>query len=145
MTTSNRDRSSPSADRRNTTDFTSSSSQHSTNLWQSILSDVAQRDDVKESHLIVMGERGSGKRSLVQAINKHCIRATNKFIEVDKMGSGVAALDAAFLYVKDLSDKDALSSIVTADENLPRMNVWLLQDCEKADLLRQVLRPDDLQ
>ena len=60
------------------------------------------------------------------------------------MGSQNAGLDSAFLYVKDLSEKDALSSIITSDENLPRMNVWILQDVEKADLLRLILRPEDL-
>ena len=95
------------------------------NLWQSILNDVAQRDDVKESHLLLLGDKGAGKRALVQAINKQYIRATNKFIDVDKMGSAFAGLDSAFLYVKDLSEKDA-PSIVTADENLPKMNIWIL-------------------
>lgn len=98
------------------------------NLWKSILNDVAQRDDVRESHLLVLGDRGAGKHSLIQALNKHLVRATNKVIEVDKMGSAYAALDSAFLYVKDLSEKDALSSMVTSDDNLPRMNVWILQE-----------------
>jgi predicted AAA+ superfamily ATPase len=57
------------------------------NLWQGILNDVTQRDDMRESHLIVLGERGAGKRSLIQSLNKHCVRATNKLIEVDKMAS----------------------------------------------------------
>ncbi len=39
------------------------SDQH--NLWKSILNDVAQRDDVKESHLLVLGDKGAGKRSLI--------------------------------------------------------------------------------
>ena len=30
------------------------------------------------------------------------------------------------------------------DDNLPRMNVWLLQDSEKADLLKTVIRADYL-
>jgi hypothetical protein len=47
--------------------------------------------------------------------------------------------------VKDLTEKDALNSLVTSDDNLPRMNVWLLQEPEKADLVKQVLKPEDLQ
>jgi hypothetical protein len=42
-------------------------------------------------------------------MNKHLIKAKNKFIEVDKMGSQYAGLDNAFLYVKDLSEKDSLN------------------------------------
>jgi hypothetical protein len=54
-------------------------------------------------------------------------------------------LESAFLYVKDLSEKDALTQMVTADENLPRMNLWILQESEKAELLKLVLKPEDLQ
>jgi predicted AAA+ superfamily ATPase len=42
---------------------------------------------MRESNLLVLGDRGAGKRSLIQGINKHVVKATNKFIEVDKMGS----------------------------------------------------------
>ena len=116
-----------------------------TNLWQSILNDVAQRDDMKECHVLVLGDRGAGKRSLINAINKHCVRATNKFIEVEKMGSQYSGIDFEFLYVKDMSERDALQSLVTSDDNLPRMNMWVLQDSEKADLLKLVIKPDQLE
>ena len=100
---------------------------------------------MKNSHLIVLGDKGAGKRSIIQSLNKNYIRASNKFIEVDKMGSQSAGLDFQFLYIKDLSDKDALNSIVTSDENLPHLNIWDLSNAEKADLLRIVLKPEDLQ
>ena len=100
---------------------------------------------MRESHLLLLGDRGSGKRSLLHALNKTCVRASNKIIEVDKMGSSYAALDSAFLYVKDLSEKDALNTMVSAEDNLPRMNVWVLQEQEKADLIKMMVRPEDLQ
>lgn len=34
--------------------------------------------------------------------------------------------------------------MVTADENLPRLNLWILQEIEKAELLKLVLKPEDL-
>ena len=61
------------------------------------------------------------------------------------MGSNYSALDFGFLYVKDMSEKDAIQTVVTADDNLPRMNVWILQDTEKADLLKMVVKPDNLE
>ena len=73
------------------------------------MNDVTQRDDIKESHLLVLGDRSAGKKSLISAVNKHIVRATNMLINVDKMGSQYSALDSAFLYVKDLSEKDALN------------------------------------
>ena len=93
----------------------------------------------------MLGDRGAGKRSLIQSLNKHCVKAKNKFIEVDKMGSQFSAIDFEFLYVKDMTEKDALSTIVTSEDNLPRMNVWLLQDPEKADLLKMVIKPENLE
>ena len=61
------------------------------------------------------------------------------------MGSQFSGIDFSFLYVKDMSERDALTTIVTADDNLPRMNVWMVQDAEKADLLKMVLKPDILE
>jgi hypothetical protein len=51
------------------------------------------------------------------------------------MFSSYAGLDFAFLYAKDLSEKEAISMNVTSDENLPKLNAWVLQDLEKVDLL----------
>lgn len=42
---------------------------------------------MKDSNLIILGDRGAGKRSIIQALNKHFVRATNKFINVEQMGS----------------------------------------------------------
>ncbi len=77
-------------------------------------------------------------------MNKICVKQHNKLIQVDEMGSSYSAIDSAFLYVKDLSDKDTVVGGVTSDENLPKMNVWMLQDEEKKDLLKRVLRAEDL-
>lgn len=61
------------------------------------------------------------------------------------MFSGYAGLDSAFLYVKDLSEKDAINITMTAKENLPKMNIWSLRYEEKAELLPLVIRPEDLE
>lgn len=67
------------------------------------------------------------------------------------MGSPFSALDFGFLYVKDLSDKESGGGVMTgvgqagSDDNLPCLNFWMLQDEEKQDLIRQVLRPEYLE
>jgi hypothetical protein len=73
-----------------------------------------------------MGDKGCGKKSLIQTFNKHCVKSKNKCIEVDKMCSNYAGLDFAFLYAKDLSEKDAINSHVTSDDNLPKLNIWIV-------------------
>jgi len=86
---------------------------------------------MKDSHLIVLGEKGAGKRSLVKALNKNFIKATNKLKSVDDMGSPYSALDSFFLYIKDLGDKDSIGSVVTSDDNLPKFHVWMMEETEK--------------
>ena len=61
------------------------------------------------------------------------------------MGSDFSALDFSFLYVKDLMDQENLHSVVTVDDNLPKLNIWSLHDSTKTDLLESVIEPDDLQ
>ena len=80
-------------------------------------------------------------RELLRVYHK-VVLTTNKLIEVDKMASQYSALDFEFLYVKDMSEKDAIHGIVTAEDNLPRLNVWMLQEPEKKDLLKVTLKPD---
>ena len=58
---------------------------------------------------------------------------------VEKMGSDYAALDNSFLYVKDLLDSEMASSIVTTDDNLPKLNIWSVNDSERCELVEAVL------
>lgn len=38
-------------------------------LWAKILQDVAKRDDKQDSTVLLLGDKGAGKRSLVRSIN----------------------------------------------------------------------------
>ncbi len=78
-------------------------------------------------------------------MNKHYIKARNVLLEVDKMMSHFGGIDYAFLYAKDLNEKDAINTQVTSEENLPKINTWIVQDVEKIDLIPEVLTPLDLQ
>lgn len=63
---------------------------------------------------------------------------------VEQMCSDYSAVDASFLYVKDLMDKESASNIVTTEDNLARLNIWTMQDSEKGDIFEAVLKPSDL-
>lgn len=78
------------------------------NLWKSILNDVVKRDDQKDSFLLLLGDKSSGKRSLIREINNKLVLARNKYMPVEQMGSDFSAIDFSFLYIKDLSDRDSL-------------------------------------
>jgi len=40
------------------------------NLWYHLLNSVGLRKDLQQAHLLVLGDRGAGKRSLVKQMNK---------------------------------------------------------------------------
>ena len=87
---------------------------------------MAKRDDTKDSYLLLLGDKGAGKRSLIRELNKQLVLARNKHMLVENMGSDFAALDFSFLYVKDLSDKEQLTNAVTPEDNLPKLNIWTM-------------------
>ena len=60
------------------------------------------------------------------------------------MGSDYAALDSSFLYVKDLLDTETADTLVTTDDNLPKLNIWSVNDSERTELIESVLSPDSL-
>ena len=70
------------------------------------MQNVVQRDEQQDSYLLLMGNYGVGKRSIVREINSNFVMSRNKNLNVDKMGSDYAALDSSFLYVKDLMDTE---------------------------------------
>ena len=109
------------------------------------MSDVAKRDVQKDSTILLLGDKGAGKRSLISAVNQKHILGRNKTIPVDQMGSDYAALDFSFLYVKDLSDRENTNQAVNADDNLPQLNIWRVQDSEKLDVLEAAIEASDLQ
>lgn len=111
------------------------------NLWKTILSDVAQRDGLKDSWLLMLGDKGCGKRSLVKEINSKHILGRNSKLPVEKMGSDFAALDFSFLYCKDLSDKEQRNVIVDPEDNTSKLNVLTVADSQNMDLVETVLKP----
>ena len=106
---------------------------------------MVKRDDVStDSHLLLLGNMGSGKRSVVKEIDSKYVMGRNKNMAVDKMGSDYSALDFSFLYVKDLLDSEIASSTVTTDDNLPKLNIWSVHDSERCELIEAVLAPENL-
>jgi len=111
------------------------------NLWKTILSDVAQRDGIKDSWLVMLGDKGCGKRSLIREINSKHVMGRNSKLPVDKMCSDFAALDFSFLYCKDLSDKEQINVFMEPEDNTSKMNILTIADSENIDLLETVLKP----
>ena len=115
------------------------------NLWSKIRAEVQTREDLHDANLILLGDKGVGKRSILREINKQYVKGKNKAITLDAMGSDFAALDNFFMYVKDLSDQDNINTMIGQADGVSKLNVWSISDDSKWDLLEAVLKPQDLQ
>ena len=115
------------------------------NLWKRILSDVAKRDVQNDVTLLLLGDIGCGKRSLIREMNNKHVFGHNKSISVEKMGSDFSALDYSFLFTKDLSDRDNLEQPIQVEDNTAKVDVWTMHDCENADLLETVINPQAME
>lgn len=60
---------------------------------------------------------------------------------VEQMGSDFAALDFSFLYVRDLSENDSQGIEIKSEDDLPKLNIWSLQDSSKTELIEAVVKP----
>lgn len=60
---------------------------------------------------------------------------------VEQMGSDFAALDFSFLYVRDLSENDSQGIEIKSEDDLPKLNIWSLQDSSKTELIEVVVKP----
>lgn len=106
---------------------------------------MVSNEEQKDSNLLLLGNFGAGKRSIVREINNKYVNCRNKNMNVDQMGSDYAALDFSFLYMKDLTDRETADMAVTADDNLPKLNIWSVNDNERCELIQAVLAPESLQ
>lgn len=77
-------------------------SEEKKNLWSNLLDSVGTRSSSKESHLLMLGDHDSGKRSLLKAMNKPFLKSLAIPIEVfDEYGSNFAPFESSFLYTHE--------------------------------------------
>ena len=81
------------------------------NLWRSLLQSVGQRTESRPAHILLLGDRGSGKRSLLKAMNKPFMKSMGIQLNFfDEIGSEYSLFESSFLYARDIHD-------IGADEN----------------------------
>lgn len=110
-----------------------------TRLWERILRDSAHKVRYEESHLVLVGERHAGIRSLVTALQKGPgALGKVKYTELDAAGAEPVTGPLAYYYinVKNIEDEHS--------EKVARMNVWVLEDAATSGLLDLCLRPSSL-
>lgn len=106
------------------------------------------RGQSHQAHLIILGDKGVGKRSLVKAINKPFLRQlglqANFF---DEIGSDYSSFEGSYIYVREITEFGAVDEKnIGMEENLmSRLNVWIISDEEMGKMIPKVLKPEDLQ
>lgn len=94
------------------------------NLWHSLLDDTGARKDVPQAHVLVLGDKGCGKRSLIKHINSKFMQyvPNNK---MDDYGSDFANFDCSYMFHKDIHEAGFDDFNVQS-----RINVWLISDVD---------------
>lgn len=110
-----------------------------TRLWERILRDSAHKVRYEESHLVLVGDRHSGIRSLLTALQRGPgALGKVKYTELDSEGEPPCPgpLHYTYLNVKNIEDEHS--------EKVAKMNVWVLEDAANSGLLDLCLRPNSL-
>lgn len=118
------------------------------NLWRSLLQSVGQRTESRPAHILLLGDRNAGKRSLIKAMNKPFMKQMGMQLNIfDEIGSEYSLFESSFLYARDLFEMGGEESQqIGMEENLTRINVWVISEEEMAiDMIPKVLGPEDLE
>ena len=77
------------------------------NLWHDLLDSVGKRQDLRQAHLLVLGDRGAGKRSFINSMNKPFLKQLGLLLsKMEEFCSDYGHFDCSYLYVRDLADAD---------------------------------------
>ena len=65
--------------------------------------------------------------------------------KMDEICSDYGNFDCSYLYIKDLSEKDQETQNIGMEENMGRINVWLVSEEDMGEMLVKILKPEDLE
>ena len=117
-------------------------------MWSKLLKSVGVRGQSQESHLLILGDKGVGKRSLVKAINKPFLRQMGLQANLfDEIGSDYSSFEGSYLYVREITEYGAVDEKNLGMEEgiMSRVNVWIINDEEMGKMIPKVLKPEDLE
>lgn len=70
-----------------------------------MLKSVGVRQESKQSHLIILGDRGAGKRSLITSLNKPFLKRMGIQVSVfEEIGSDFSLFESSYLYAEDVNE-----------------------------------------
>ena len=67
----------------------------------------------------------------------------------EEIGSEYSLFESSYLYVKEnieyAADTEAGQNILNSEENLARINVWIISDPEVGTMIKKIISPKDLE
>lgn len=80
------------------------------NIWQQIIKEASTQKDFDESHVFIFGDKNSGKRSLIKAINKELFlnydHEERNLPNIDDSNSRYSFVEFKYLNVKKTNDSE---------------------------------------
>ncbi|EAR92881.3 cytoplasmic dynein 1 light intermediate chain 1 (macronuclear) [Tetrahymena thermophila SB210] len=108
------------------------------NLWNNILNETGQKNKFQNKQVLVLGTRGTGKRTLIDSLHEISQTIYPK-IRSNEMQSGklriagsVSALDYVYLNVKNLDDQD--------EDTMAKLGFYIIDEETQSQLLPIVLK-----
>jgi hypothetical protein len=87
---------------------------------------------------------------LIKAINKPFLKQLGIPVNIfEEIGSGYSLFESSYLYVREnieyTADAEGAQNTLNVEDNLARINVWLISDPEVACMIKKILTPKDLE
>jgi len=88
--------------------------------------------------VLVLGDKGCGKRSLIKQINKPFTKLVPQNKQ-EEYGSDFANFDCSFLYYQDVHEQPNMT--YEDIQGQTRINVWQICEPEMGEMITKILKP----
>ena len=112
------------------------------NIWQEILSESIIRKETEEANIFVFGDKSSGKKSLIRAMNKEFGSIENEFkksLIIEENASKYGLINFSHLAVKKNLDDDL--------DIINKVGVWIMNELIEGDdgnTFLSLIKPKDM-
>ena len=109
------------------------------NIWQEILSESVSKKETEEANIFIFGDKQSGKKSLIRAMNKEFGSIENdlkKTLNIEENASKYGLINYSHLTVKKNVDDD--SDIIN------KVGVWIMNELIDEDTFLTLIKPKDM-
>lgn len=79
-------------------------------------------------------------------MNKPFFKQLNLLISrMEEICSDYGNFDCSYLYIRDFHEQDQETQNIGMEENMGRINVWLISEEDMGEMLAKILKPEDLE